>query len=185
MIDETHLDPLMGLVARTLERDLGARAAEFARGAAQRILSRTLAARLPERAIVYSGPEGKRSAPLFDMAVAAGGGRELWEEECDSWIALPDDIPDSRYLALRVAGESMRPLLRPRDVILIQLDAHPAVDDIVVARRADDGYVVKRVAGIRANGLELESLNPEYESILISAGERPVLGTVVARFREL
>ena len=48
--------------------------------------------------------------------------------------------------ALRVAGDSMAPVLDSREVILIDLDAAPRVDDLIVARLPDQSHVVKRVA---------------------------------------
>jgi SOS-response transcriptional repressor LexA len=121
-------------------------------------------------------------ATILDLAVAAGEGREIWDEPCDSWLQLPDDIPSGRYVALRVAGDSMTPVLRPREVILIQLDALPRIDDLIVARLPDQSHVVKRVASIREGRIELASFNPEYESIFVPHSPSPVVGTVIARF---
>src|SRR3954471_19132203 len=100
------------------------------------------------KAIVESSRQG--CATMLDLAVAAGSGRELWEESCERWLELPEDIePSARFLALRVSGDSMSPVLESRDVILIKLDGSPAIDDLVVARIPDQGYVVKRVASSR------------------------------------
>jgi SOS-response transcriptional repressor LexA len=121
-------------------------------------------------------------ATMLDLAVAAGEGREIWDEPCDSWLELPDDIPSGRYVALRVAGDSMTPVLRSREVILIQLDAVPRIDDLIVARLPDQSHVVKRVASIKEGRIELASFNPEYESIFVPRSPSPVVGTVIARF---
>jgi SOS-response transcriptional repressor LexA len=121
-------------------------------------------------------------ATMLDLAVAAGEGREIWDEPCDSWLELPDDIPSGRYVALRVAGDSMTPVLRSREVILIQLDAVPRIDDLIVARLPDQSHVVKRVASIKDGRIELASFNPEYESIFVPRSPSPVVGTVIARF---
>ena len=126
----------------------------------------------------------EQCATLLDLAVAAGAGRELWEEPCEQWLELPDDIePSERYLALRVAGDSMSPVLESRDVILIKLDAAPVVDDLVVARIPDNGYVVKRVASIRNGRFELSSFNPQYKSMFVPSHHSLILGTVIARFK--
>jgi phage repressor protein C with HTH and peptisase S24 domain len=123
-----------------------------------------------------------RCATILDLAVAAGEGREIWDEPCDSWLQLPEDIPSGRYVALRVAGDSMTPVLRPREVILIQLDAVPRIDDLIVARLPDQSHVVKRVASIKEGRIELASFNPEYEPIFVPHSPSPVVGTVIARF---
>jgi phage repressor protein C with HTH and peptisase S24 domain len=126
----------------------------------------------------------QRCATMLDLSVAAGAGRELWEESCEQWLELPEDIaPSERYLALRVSGDSMSPILEPRDVILIKLDASPAIDDLVVASIQDQGYVVKRVASIRNGRLELSSFNSQYKSVFVVRHRSSILGTVIARFK--
>jgi phage repressor protein C with HTH and peptisase S24 domain len=123
-----------------------------------------------------------RRAPALDLAVAAGVGRDLWDEPCERWVALPDDIPDGAHLALAVAGDSMHPLLHAGDTILVRLGAELAPDTVVVARRPDDGYVVKRVGRIGRDAVELTSLNPAYPAITIPRDDALVLGTVVLRW---
>jgi len=123
-----------------------------------------------------------RHSPVLDLSVAAGVGRELWDEPCDRWIALPDGVPDGRYVALRVAGDSMVPLLHEGDTILVKLGGELAPDAVVVARVPDGGYVVKRVAGFAGSRVELASLNPDYPSIVIPRDPALVLGTVLLRW---
>jgi SOS-response transcriptional repressor LexA len=173
------------------ERD----AIEFARRALTRLKVRLAEKRLPRRklkeraasiraTLAHSVPAAshERCATMLDLAVAAGGGRELWDEPCDRWLELPEDVPSGRYVALRVAGDSMAPVLGPREVILIELDAIPRVDDLIVARLPDQSHVVKRVASMKGSTIELASFNPEYESIFVARDPSPVVGTVIARF---
>jgi phage repressor protein C with HTH and peptisase S24 domain len=123
---------------------------------------------------------------LLDLAVAAGAGRELWDEFTDAWLELPDDIsPSERYVALRVAGDSMSPVLEPRDVILLKLGAEAAVDELVVAQIPDQGYVVKYVSAVRDNLIELKSFNPDYGTLSIPRNNHAIAGTVLARFRRV
>jgi phage repressor protein C with HTH and peptisase S24 domain len=75
----------------------------------------------------------------------------------------------------------MEPVLSPRDVILVQLDTVPVVDDLVVARR-EEGFVVKRVASLSSREIELASLNAAYDPVKIRRTRSTVLGTVIARF---
>ncbi len=182
----------MGVEARA--RDV--RDAElFARRAAARLSVRRAERRLPRRelrqrdapitaTVAQSLPlaAAERCATLLEMAAAAGAGRELWDEPCDTWVELPGDVPSARYVALRVAGDSMLPVLSPRDVILVRIDAVPVVDDLVVARLPDDGFVVKRVASLSGGSLELASFNPAYDPIVVGLQQASVLGTVIARF---
>jgi SOS-response transcriptional repressor LexA len=170
-------------------------AAEFARRALTRVQIRLAEKRLPRRrlreraapvnaTLSHSIPAAgrERCATMLDLAVAAGSGRELWDEPCDRWLELPDDVPSGRYVALRVAGDSMAPVLDPREVILIDLDSSPRVDDLVVARLPDQGHVVKRIASMKGSTIELASFNREYESIFVAREPSPVVGTVIARF---
>jgi phage repressor protein C with HTH and peptisase S24 domain len=170
-------------------------AAEFAQRALTRMKVRIAEKRLPRRqlrerpasinaTLAHSVPAASRErcATILDLAVAAGSGRELWDEPCDRWLELPDDVPSGRCVALRVAGDSMAPILGPREVILIELDASPRVDDLVVARLPDQSHVVKRVASMKGSTIELASFNPEYESIFVAQDPSPVVGTVIARF---
>ncbi len=123
----------------------------------------------------------RAQAPVAEFAVAAGAGRELWEQECESWVDLPADVPSGRYVALRVAGDSMTPLLHSGDTVLVKLGAELARDTVVVAR-CDDGYVVKRVGRITRQELELISLNPAFPLIRVRRTEGAVLGTVMLRW---
>jgi len=123
-----------------------------------------------------------RHAPSVELSVAAGMGRELWDEPCERWIPLPSDVPDGKHVALRVTGDSMVPLLHDGDTILVKLGDEIVPDSVVVARVPDGGYVVKRVGGIAGSRVELSSLNPEYPTIVIPRDPRLVLGTVLLRW---
>ena len=170
-------------------------AADFARRALTRLAVRRADKVMPRRPLRERGAPvaatisqsagiagASGCATLLDLAVAAGQGRELWDEPCDRWLELPDDITPGRYVALRVAGDSMTPVLSPREVILIQLDTTPRVDDLVVARLPDQSHVVKRIASIEDGSIELASFNPDYRPIFVAREPSPVVGTVIARF---
>jgi len=123
----------------------------------------------------------KGSAPWVQLATAAGVGRELWDEECDSWVSLPDDLPPGKYVALNVRGDSMVPLLHDGDTVLVAMGRAHRIGDVVLARN-DDGYVVKRLERITTRGVYLESLNPSHGDIVIRDIPKPIVGTVVLRW---
>ena len=127
------------------------------------------------------GATAGRPVPWVQLATAAGIGRELWDEDCDTWIEIPDDLPAGRYVALNVTGESMIPLLHDGDVVLVNMAADPRVGDVVLAR-TDHGYVVKRLGRMSSAGMTLESLNPEFEPMVIRDVTKPIAGTVVMRW---
>lgn len=121
-------------------------------------------------------------APAWDLSVAAGVGRELWDEPPSRCIDVPNDVGDGRYVALAVAGDSMEPLMHTGDTILIRLGGDLVPDDVVVARHPDHGHVVKRVVRVGAMRIELASLNPAYAPLEIPNDAALILGTVVLRW---
>jgi hypothetical protein len=123
-----------------------------------------------------------RCAPALDLGVAAGAGRELWDEPCASWVDLPEDVGPGHHIALTVTGESMEPLLHEGDTILVKLGAELRRGAVVVARRPDEGYVVKRVARVGPRSIELASSNPGYGSVRIPRRDDLILGTVIMRW---
>ncbi len=193
-------------LARALARRLGVRrldaapppapAPDAAAAAPGRLAPRQVRERPgagPRRAGLVSGdpaageraaaPAAGRAVPVVELGVAAGPGRELWDEAPARWVALPDGVPDARYLALRVVGTSMAPLLRSGDVVLVRADARgrePRAGRVLVARHPDDGYVCKRVHAVGARRVVLASLEPGHAPLALPRDPALVVGTVVA-----
>lgn len=128
---------------------------------------------------------GTREAPCLDLAVAAGEGRELWDEVCTEWVDLPPGVPTGRHLALRVSGESMTSVLHDGDTILVRLAERGEIPErgrLVVARRPESGYVVKQLGRVRARDLELLSFNDAFAPVTIPRRAGAIFGTVVLRW---
>jgi SOS-response transcriptional repressor LexA len=119
------------------------------------------------------------AAPVVELGVAAGVGRELWDEPVESWLELPPELPAGEYLAVKVAGESMAPLMHTGDTILLKLGAHVQRDTVVVARHPDDGYVCKRVSRVGRDRVELASLEAGRAPITIPHRAELIVGTVL------
>lgn len=120
-------------------------------------------------------------APWIDsLPVAAGVGREIWDEPCERWVELPAGIEHGAHVALTVSGDSMTPFLEPGDVILVDTHMQVRRDVVAVARRSDDGYVVKHVSRCTGGLLELSSLNPAYPPFTIARDPAAIIGVVVA-----
>jgi SOS-response transcriptional repressor LexA len=113
-----------------------------------------------------------------DLAAAAGPGRELWDEPAEHWVMLPPDAPRMRALALRIAGESMAPLMHTGDTVLVTLGPTLTRGRVVVARHPDDGYVCKRVERVGRREVLLASLDPAHGTVTIPRDNRLILGTV-------
>jgi hypothetical protein len=177
-------------------------------GAASEVLSQTAAERarapfrtvagLPARFDVGEGGRGLRiadacarrlsarqgaMAPALDVGVAAGAGRELWDAPVPAWVPLPGDLPDGRYFAVPVAGDSMEPMLSDGDLLLVRVDVAPVAGTVVVARHPDDGYVVKQLAAVTVDAFTLVPANPRYSALTIPRDPALVAGRVVLAWR--
>ncbi|MEO8563203.1 MAG: S24 family peptidase [bacterium] len=123
-----------------------------------------------------------RSAPQLDLGVAAGAGRDLWDESCEVWVRVPDDAPPGQYVSLSVVGESMNPLLHTGDSVLVRVDPNVIRDTVILAKLPEGGYVVKRVGKMTCARLELLSLNPAFPPISVPREANTVFGTVILRW---
>ena len=121
----------------------------------------------------------REPAALIDQRVAAGVGRDLLEMEATAWVRIPPDVPPGRYLAIRIAGDSMEPAIRHGDTILVRLETDIKRDTVVVARHPEDGYVCKRVHRLLKERIELSSLAPDRPLVVIPRDPRLIVGTVV------
>ena len=140
--------------------------------------------RLPRPEVLREMAEHHRALVVPEVSIAAGAGCELWEVECTTAVEVPPDLPGGEYLALRVVGESMEPLIHSGDMVLVRIDAQAAVGTIVVARDPEHGYVVKEVGRLTSAGIELRSLNPRFPTIRVPREAGAVLGRVVLRWRD-
>jgi len=132
--------------------------------------------------LVKEGAAGaplRRVVPVVELGIAAGVGRELWDEPTDAWVEVPNDAPAGEYLALRIVGDSMAPLMHTGDTVLVRRGADVRRDTVIVARHPDDGYVCKRVSRLRRESIELASLAPDRPPIVIPRDARLVVGTVM------
>ena len=97
-------------------------------------------------------------------------------------ITLPEGLPSSRYVALRVVGDSMTPLLHSGDVVLVDLDRQVPPGAVAVARHPDHGSVVKRLVRTDGDRWRLVSLNPAYPPLELPPDSGTLLGPVVLRW---
>lgn len=171
-----------GFAAWRAAGELEAGAARFAERVRARVASAGLGVGLIDHLPQSVQADLPGTAPLIELGVAAGTGRELLEEPCDTRVALPPGAPPGRYVALRVVGDSMRPLLHSGDVVLVALDAGLAAGAVVVARHPEHGHVVKRMGRPTAVGTPLMSLNPAYPTLMLPPGSGAVIGRVVVRW---
>ena len=95
------------------------------------------------------------AAGFFDDAgFPAGAG---WED-----IAFPE-IADEHCYALEIAGESMLPVYRDGDRILVSPSGSVRRGDRVVAKTKDGEVMAKSLGRTTAQRIELKSFNPAFE----------------------
>ena len=126
------------------------------------------------RAIPDQRARGRSKIPLIGLAQAglsgffddggypAGAG---WEE-----VELPQ-TGDANAYALTIAGDSMEPVYRDGDAVIVSPAAPVRVKDRVVARAADGAVMAKLLARRTATRIELASLNPAYEDLKFAVEE--------------
>lgn len=107
----------------------------------------------------------RRGVPLLGLAQAGSDGffddaglpvGEGWEE-----VAFPGMAEDGCY-ALEITGDSMAPVYRDGDRIVVTPVTEPRRGDRVVVKTTEGEVLAKEVARLTARTLELASLNPEY-----------------------
>lgn len=105
------------------------------------------------------------SVPLLGLAQAGSGGffdsaghpaGQGWDE-----VQLPAAIEDGTY-ALEVSGDSMLPLYREGDRVIVSPTEQVRRGDRVVVRTRQGEVMIKVLARQTAKTLELHSVNPDY-----------------------
>jgi phage repressor protein C with HTH and peptisase S24 domain len=107
--------------------------------------------------------------PLIGMTQAGGGGffddggfpvGGGWDQ-----IRFPR-VDDENAYALEVTGESMAPLYRDGDILVISPNAAPRKGDRVVLRTMDGEVMAKVLVRRTAKTIEIASLNPEHPNLV-------------------
>ncbi|OYV34544.1 MAG: DNA-binding protein [Acidocella sp. 20-61-6] len=126
------------------------------------------------RALPEARAKGRSKIPLIGMAQAgaqgffddggypAGAG---WDE-----VELPS-TGDANAYALSIIGDSMEPVYRDGDAIIVSPAAPVRVGDRVVARSAEGAVMAKLLRRRTSARIELSSLNPAYADLRFPATE--------------
>lgn len=87
-------------------------------------------------------------------------------------IETPADLArgDGVY-ALEVAGDSMLPVYRPGDRLVVRPIQEPRRGDRLVLRLASGEVTAKELARVTPRQLELKAFNPDYPARLVARGE--------------
>lgn len=115
-----------------------------------------------------------RGVPLLGMAQAGAEGYfddsgfpvgQGWEE-----VSLPGLDQDGVY-ALEISGDSMAPLYRDGDRIIVGADVQPRRGDRVVVKTTGGEVMAKELSRLTAKTVELRSFNPEFPDRVLQRGE--------------
>lgn len=124
----------------------------------------------------------QRTIPLIGFAQAGTGGffddnglpsGNGWDE-----VAFPD-ISDERIYALEINGESMMPLYRDGDTIIVSPSAPVGRGDRVVVRTIDGEVMAKELKRKTLKTVELASLNPEHPDRVLQLSEVSFIARVI------
>ena len=120
-----------------------------ARALASNAGARGISRRVPLIGLAQAGGEGY----FDDGGYPVGGG---WDE-----VSLPE-IADPNAYALEISGESMEPVFRDGDLVIVSPSAPIRRGDRVVVRTIGGEVMAKQLARRSARRVELKSLNPEH-----------------------
>jgi phage repressor protein C with HTH and peptisase S24 domain len=121
-----------------------------------------------------AAPPPRPAVPLLGMAQAGSGGffdsagfpaGQGWDE-----VPLPSSSVDGTY-ALEVSGDSMLPLYRDGDVIVVSPTAQLRRGDRVVVRTRGGEVMVKILYRQTPKNIELHSVNPEHPPRIINSSD--------------
>jgi phage repressor protein C with HTH and peptisase S24 domain len=114
--------------------------------------------RIPLIGLAQAGGEGY----FDDGGYPVGGG---WDE-----VSLPD-IGDPNAYALEISGDSMEPVFRDGDMVIVSPAAPIRRGDRVVVRTAAGEVMAKQLTRRSAKRVELRSLNPEHPDFSFDLNE--------------
>jgi len=120
-----------------------------ARALASTAPPRGVTRRIPLIGLAQAGSDGY----FDDGGYPVGGG---WDE-----VSLPD-IADPNAYALEISGDSMEPVFRDGDQVIVSPAAPIRRGDRVVVRTLAGEVMAKQLARRSARRVELKSLNPEH-----------------------
>ena len=122
--------------------------------------------------------------PRLALGASAGPGAWAHDEQPigafrfgRAWLRQ-QGLDPRRLSAISVDGDSMEPVLRDGDEILVDATPRPLRDGVHVVR-VDGALLVKRLETGRPGLVVLKSDNPAYDPIELSPGDIDVVGRVV------
>lgn len=134
-------------------------------------------------ALITGGdPAARRMLPLLGLA-QAGSGRFFDDGGFPlgtGWDAVSfPDVSDEKAYALEITGDSMLPLYRDGDVIVVSPSAAIRRGDRIVVRTMAGEVMAKELKRRTARTIELRSLNPEHADRVLPLADVSWMGRVI------
>lgn len=129
---------------------------------------------MPGAADSAAGAAALRRVPVIGYAQAGNDGYfdDAGYPAGNGWDELEfPHVTDDRAYALEVSGDSMEPVYRDGDIIIVSPAASVRRGDRVVVRTREGEVLAKQLARQTANRLELVSLNRAHPDRSLAMGE--------------
>ncbi|MDP1911848.1 helix-turn-helix transcriptional regulator [Brevundimonas sp.] len=133
-------------------------------------------------ALAHDAIERPSTVPMLGMAQAGQDGffDDAGLPVGDGWEQTDLPRPKDSLLSLRIVGDSMAPLYREGDRVIVDRDATEArKGDRVVVRTTGGETLAKEVAALTAKVVTLASVNPAYEPRTLGRKEIVWMGRIL------
>ena len=119
--------------------------------------------------LITAEPRAARPIPLIGLTQVGGGGffddggfpvGQGWDQ-----IRFPK-VDDENAYALEVTGDSMQPLYRDGDILIVSPNSAPRKGDRIVLRTTDGEVMAKILVRRTAKTVDLASFNPAHANLV-------------------
>ena len=132
--------------------------------------------------LAQDAPERPSTVPMLGMAQAGQDGffDDAGLPVGDGWEQTELPRPKDTLLSLRITGDSMVPLYREGDRVIVDREASDVrKGDRVVVRTTGGETLAKEVTGLTARAVTLASVNPAYEPRVVARKDIVWMGRIL------
>lgn len=123
-----------------------------------------------------------RNIPLIGLAQAGAHGffDDAGYPTGGSWDEVPfPDVGDPHAYALEISGDSMEPVYRDGDIVIVAPNANIRRGDRVVVKTTGGEVMAKQLRRLSARRVDLQSLNVEHPDRMLETEEVDWIGRIV------
>jgi phage repressor protein C with HTH and peptisase S24 domain len=134
-------------------------------------------AEIDDFVLLLRSDRARRAVPVVGFAQAGGGGFAVDVGQGADEVEFP--TVSEQTFALKVKGDSMLPLYRNGDTIIVARDAPVRKGDRVVVRTRTGEVMAKVLHKKTARAVDLASLNPDHPSRTLNLAEVDWIGRIM------